>query len=342
MSQWLMPAEWAEQERVWMAFPRDGYTVGDEPNSRMAAYESWARVVNSILEFEPVNVVVDPSAMVLARQLLDPRAEIIEAELDDSWMRDIGPTFVLGAGGELGAVDWTFNGWGANAWALWERDREIAKFVSDEVSSTHIPSTLVNEGGGIHVDGEGTVLVTETVQLDPFRNPYITKERVEWELARTIGAKKTIWLPRGLHRDYGTPGTRGHVDMVACFAKPGVVLLHWQENPEHPDHALNIELEKILLSETDAAGRKLQVVRVPAPKTLKDEHGWVDFTYINHLVVNGGIIACGFGEEVADARAAKILGEAYGRKVVTIDAREIFIRGGGLHCITQQQPKSGK
>lgn len=337
-----MPAEWAEQERVWMAFPRDGYTVGDEPNSRMAAYESWARVVNSILEFEPVNVVVDPSAMVLARQLLDPRAEIVEAELDDSWMRDIGPTFVLGAGGELGAVDWTFNGWGANAWALWERDREIAKFVSDEVSSTHIPSTLVNEGGGIHVDGEGTVLVTETVQLDPFRNPYITKERVEWELARTIGAKKTIWLPRGLHRDYGTPGTRGHVDMVACFAKPGVVLLHWQENPEHPDHALSIELEKILLSETDAAGRKLQVVRVPAPKTLKDEHGWVDFTYINHLVVNGGIIACGFGEEVADARAAKILGEAYGRKVVTIDAREIFIRGGGIHCITQQQPKSGK
>ncbi|MEN9707520.1 MAG: hypothetical protein RIS31_1086 [Actinomycetota bacterium] len=337
-----MPAEWAEQERVWMAFPRDGYTVGDEPNSRMAAYESWARVVNSILEFEPVNVVVDPSAMVLARQLLDPRAEIIEAELDDSWMRDIGPTFVLGAGGELGAVDWTFNGWGANAWALWERDREIAKFVSDEVSSTHIPSTLVNEGGGIHVDGEGTVLVTETVQLDPFRNPYITKERVEWELARTIGAKKTIWLPRGLHRDYGTPGTRGHVDMVACFAKPGVVLLHWQENPEHPDHALSIELEKMLLSETDAAGRKLQVVRVPAPKTLKDEHGWVDFTYINHLVVNGGIIACGFGEEVADARAAKILGEAYGRKVVTINAREIFIRGGGIHCITQQQPKSGK
>ena len=337
-----MPAEWAEQERVWMAFPRDGYTVGDEPNSRMAAYESWARVVNSILEFEPVNVVVDPSAMVLARQLLDPRAEIVEAELDDSWMRDIGPTFVLGAGGELGAVDWTFNGWGANAWALWERDREIAKFVSDEVSSTHIPSTLVNEGGGIHVDGEGTVLVTETVQLDPFRNPYITKERVEWELARTIGAKKTIWLPRGLHRDYGTPGTRGHVDMVACFAKPGVVLLHWQENPEHPDHALSIELEKMLLSETDAAGRKLQVVRVPAPKTLKDEHGWVDFTYINHLVVNGGIIACGFGEDVADARAAKILGEAYGRKVVTIDAREIFIRGGGIHCITQQQPKSGK
>ena len=337
-----MPAEWAEQERVWMAFPRDGYTVGDEPQSRKAAYETWAKVANSILEFEPVTVVVDPSARELATELLDARVEIVEAELDDSWMRDIGPTFVIGASGKLGAVDWTFNGWGANAWALWERDREIAKIVSDEVGSEHIPSTLVNEGGGIHVDGEGTVLVTETVQLDPFRNPYTTKERVEWELERTIGARKAIWVPRGLHRDYGTPGTRGHVDMVACFAGPGVVLLHWQENPEHPDHALSVELEKLFLSETDAAGRKLQVVRVPAPKVLKDDHGWVDYTYINHLVVNGGVIACGFGDAEADAAAAKILAEAYGRKVVTIDAREIFIRGGGIHCITQQQPKSGK
>ena len=340
MTSWMMPPEWAEQERVWMAFPRDGYTVGDEPISRMAAYETWAKVANAILEFEPVTVVVDPSARELARDLLNSDVEIIEADLDDSWMRDIGPTFVLSKDGKLGAVDWTFNGWGANAWALWERDREIAKFVSDATLAAHIPSTLVNEGGGIHVDGEGTVLVTETVQLDPFRNPYTTKERVEWELDRTIGAKKAIWLPRGLHRDYGTPGTRGHVDMVACFAKPGVILLHWQENPEHPDHALSVELEKLLLSETDASGRKLEVIRVPAPKLLKDDHGWVDFTYINHLVVNNGVIACGFGDSDADAKAAEILGNAYGRKVVTIDAREIFIRGGGIHCITQQQPKA--
>lgn len=342
MSQWVMPAEWAEHERIWMAFPRDGYTVGDEPESRRAAYETWARVANSILEFEPVSIVVDPSAMALAKELLDPRVKIVEAPLDDFWMRDIGPTFVVNAAGELAGVDWTFNGWGANAWALWERDREIAKTVIDEIGVTHIPSTLVNEGGGIHVDGEGTVLLTETVQLDPFRNPYTTKERVEWELERTIGLKKAIWLPRGLTRDYGTPGTRGHVDMVACFAKPGTVLLHWQANPEHPDHALSVELEKLLKNSTDAAGRKLEVVRVPAPKQLQDEHGWVDFTYINHLVVNGGVIACGFGDAEADANAAELLSKAYGRKAVTIDAREVFIRGGGIHCITQQQPKAGR
>lgn len=128
--------------------------------------------------------------------------------------------------------------------------------------------------------------------------------------------------------------------MVACFARPGVVLLHWQENSEHPDYALSRELEQLLLAETDAAGRKLEVIRVPAPSTLKDEHGFVDFSYINHLVINGAVIACGFNESEADARAAEILSEAYGRKVVTIDAREIFVRGGGIHCITQQQPKA--
>jgi agmatine deiminase len=340
MNNWMMPAEWAEQERVWLAYPRDNYTIGDEPVSREAAYATWAAVANAIIEFEPVTAVVDPSSLADAKKRLDPRIEILEAALDDSWMRDIGPTFVLDSTGELGAVDWTFNGWGANLWSMWERDREIAKFVSDAAGSQHIPSTMVNEGGGIHVDGEGTVLVTETVQLDPFRNPYLTKERVEWELNRTIGATKAIWLPRGLHRDYGAPGTRGHVDMVACFAKPGVVLLHWQSNPEHPDHALSVELEKLLLNQTDAAGRRLQVVRVEAPAQLKDEHGFVDFTYINHLVVNGGVIACGFGDPEADQRAAEVLAEAYGRRVVTIDAREIFIRGGGIHCITQQQPKA--
>jgi agmatine deiminase len=340
MTKWIMPAEWAEQERVWFAFPRDNYTIGDEPESRERAYATWGQVANAIVEFEPVTAVVDPSALAEAKKRLDPRIEILVSPLDDSWMRDIGPTFVLNQDGKLGGVDWTFNGWGANNWAMWERDREIAKFASDAAGAEHLPSALVNEGGGIHVDGEGTVLLTETVQLDPMRNPYTTKERVEWEMARTIGANKAIWLPRGLHRDYGSPGTRGHVDMVACFAKPGVVLLHWQENPEHPDHALSVELEKLFLSETDAQGRKLQVIRVPAPLQQKDEHGWVDFSYINHLVVNGGVIACGFGEPEADARAAKILGEAYGREVVTIDAREIFYRGGGIHCITQQQPKA--
>jgi len=338
---WMMPPEWAPQDRVWMAFPRVGYTLGDDPASAEEAWGAWAAVANAAAGFEPVTMVVDPSAVDEARRRLSSEIELVEAPLDDFWMRDIGPSFVLDESGELGAVDWTFNGWGANAWSTWERDDRIASFVAAEAGATHLPSPLVNEGGGIHVDGEGTVLLTETVQLDPRRNPYATKERVEWELRRTIGANRFIWLPRGLTRDYESAGTRGHVDMVATFARPGVVLLHWQDDPAHPDYAVVRQVRATLEKATDAAGRRLEFIELPAPATLTDDEGFVDWNYANHLVVNGGVIACGYGEPDADSRAAGILADAYGREVVTIDARPILERGGGIHCITQQQPAVG-
>ena len=202
-----------------------------------------------------------------------------------------------------------------------------------------IPSLLVNEGGGIHVDGEGTILLTETVQLDPDRNPHADKARVEAEMARTLGTEKAIWLPKGLARDYETFGTRGHVDIVATFPSPGKILLHSQPNPDHPDHRTMQEIRHLLSEATDAKGRRFEIIDVPAPETLRDGHDFVDWSYINHLVVNDGVIACGFGEAKADARARDILAAAYpGRRVVTVDARELFARGGGVHCITQQQP----
>jgi agmatine deiminase len=338
---WKMPAEFAPQERVWMAFPRDGYTLGDDPASAEEARRAWAAVANAAAGFEPITVVVDPSSRSHATRLLDGAIEKLEAPLDDFWMRDIGPSFVVDdTTGALGAVDWIFNGWGANAWATWENDREIGSFVGEAAGAEIVSSMLVNEGGGIHVDGEGTVIVTETVQLDPFRNPYATKATVERELARTIGATRVIWLPRGLTRDYTSGGTRGHVDMVAAFAAPGRVLVHTQPNPEHPDYAVTWQLRHELESATDAAGRHLEIIELPAPETLRDDEGFVDWNYANHLVVNGGVIACGYGEPASDERAARILAEAYGRDVVTIDARPILARGGGVHCITQQQPAS--
>lgn len=339
---WKMPAEFAPQERIWTAFPRDGYTLGDDAESAEEARLAWSGVANAAARFEPVTVVVDPSSRSHANRLLDGSIDIVEAPLDDFWMRDIGPSFVLDdETGALGAVDWVFNGWGANAWATWENDREIGSFVAAEAGAELVSSMLVNEGGGIHVDGEGTVIVTETVQLDPFRNPYATKQQVERELARTIGATNVIWLPRGLTRDYTSGGTRGHVDMVAAFAAPGRVLVHTQNNPEHPDYFVTRQLRSVLEAATDAAGRRLEIIELPAPETVQDEDGYVDWNYANHLVVNGGVIACGYGEPEADARAAAILAEAYDREVVTIDARPILARGGGIHCITQQQPLAG-
>ena len=338
---WRMPAETAPHERTWMAFPRAGLTLGDDAASAEEAYASWTAVAHAVAEFEPLTMVVDPSELDRARRMLSSEIEILEAPLDEFWMRDFGPTFVVDdeRPGVLGAVDWIFNGWGAPEWAEWKKSAEIARFVAARVDAELVSSVLVNEGGGIHVDGEGTVLLTETVQLDPNRNPYADRARVEAELARTIGATHAIWLPRGLTRDYDDFSTNGHVDIVATIPSPGTLLLHSQDNPGHPDFEVSRELRALLSETTDAAGRPFEIVDLPAPDTLRDHEGFVDWSYVNHLVVNGGVIACGFGEERADAAAREILADAYpGRRVVTVDAREIFARGGGIHCITQQQP----
>lgn len=338
---WRMPAETAPHERTWMAFPREGLTLGDTDADRAEGYEAWSAVARAVAEFEPVTMAVDPSQTTRARRMLGSGIEVLETPLDEFWMRDMGPTFVVDDArpGVLGAVDWVFNGWGAPAWAQWQLSAEVARTVAAHLGAELVSSTMVNEGGGIHVDGEGTVLLTETVQLDSRRNPYLDKARVEAELRRTIGAAKAIWLPRGLTRDYDEFGTNGHVDIVAAFASPGRVLLHTQNDPDHPDHAVSRDLRSVLEAQTDAAGRRLEVIALPAPATLRDDEGPVDWSYVNHLVVNSGVIACGFGEAAADANARAILADAYpGRKVVTVDARPIFARGGGIHCITQQQP----
>ncbi len=344
---WRMPPEWAPHERTWMAWPSSGYTLGDTEAEADVARRTWSSVARAVAGFEPVVLVADPSSVDLARAWVGrdgPTAhgiEVAELALDDAWMRDIGPTFVLDEVGRLGAVDWVFNGWGAQEWAAWDDDALVASEVADWAGAKRIGSPLVNEGGGIHVDGLGTVLLTETVQLDPGRNPLLTRADVEAEMARTIGATRCLWLPRGLTRDYDEFGTRGHVDIVATFASPGVVLLHWQDDPAHPDHAVSVELERLLSSAHDARGGHLEVVRVPAPRTLEDGEGWVDWSYINHLVVNGGVVACAFEDE-RDAGSLAVLERAYpGRTLVPVDARPLFDRGGGIHCITQQQPASG-
>ena len=336
---WKMLAETAPLERVWMAFPLECFSLGDDPET---TYAAWTATAHAIAEFVPVTMVVDPSESLRAARMLGSHIERAEAPLDDFWMRDIGPTFVVDdqRPGRLGAVDWIYNGWGAQHWAKWHNDREIARLVAEGAGAEVVSSLLVNEGGAIHTDGEGTVLVTETVQLDPARNPYADKRSVEAELARTLGAEKVIWLPRGLTRDYEDLGTRGHVDMVAVLPAPGVLLLHRQDNPNHPDHAVTSALKELLSGLTDARGRTFDIVDLPAPEAQRDDDGFVDFNYVNHLVANDGVIACAFNEPAADARAADVLKSVYPDRIVsTIDARPIMSRGGGIHCITQQQPK---
>jgi len=285
-------------------------------------------------------MVIDPGEHAAAQRYLSADIDVVEAPLNDAWMRDMGPTFVHADDGSVAAVDWVFNGWGAQDWAQWDRDEKIGVFVAGRAATPVVSSALVNEGGGIQVDGEGTALATETVQLDPGRNPGLNRADVEAELARTIGSTHVVWLPRGLARDSEQYGTRGHVDIVATFTAPGRVLVHDQRDPAHPDHAVSRTVVDLLERSVDATGRRLEVTRLPAPTVLADAGGPVDYSYVNHFVVNGAVVSCSFDDPVDD-EALEILAAAYpGRAVVPVDARPLFARGGGVHCITQQQPAS--
>ncbi|MFL6070778.1 MAG: agmatine/peptidylarginine deiminase, partial [Actinomycetes bacterium] len=266
----------------------------------------------------------------------------IEAKLNDGWFRDSGPTFVRDRRDEsLAAVHWTFNAWGEMQAYDW--DALIGGAVGDLAGVPVVSSNLVNEGGGICVDGEGTVIVTETVQLHDRRNPGWTKEQVEDELRRTIGATKVIWLERGLMGDMQqyrpNVGTNGHVDVLAAFIRPGVVVVHGQSDPEHHDHAVMAENVRRLRDSKDAQGRSLEILTLPAPEDTVVDGVSIDHSYVNFAFVNGGVVMSTYADAVADERAMGLMRELFpDRSVVGVDARPIFRNGGGIHCITQQQP----
>jgi agmatine deiminase len=334
-----MPAEWEPHTRTWMAWPPVGGAVqGSGPD----AVAAWAATANRIVEFEPVTMVASPESFAQARGRLDPRVTVVPSDLDDGWLRDSGPTFVVADDGRLAAVCWVFNGWGQTV-DDYSDDARLGAFVSGQAGVPVVASPLVNEGGGIHVDGEGTVLLTESVQLHTRRNPGWTKEQVEEELARTIGAQTAIWLERGLMGDMQEfrpgVGTNGHVDVLAAFVRPGVVVVHGQPDVDHPDHAVMAENVRRLRAARDARGRALEVVTIDAPTTVLEDGVALDHSYINFSFVNDGLVMSTFGDPVADQRARETFERLFpSRRIVEVDARPIFRNGGGVHCITQQEP----
>lgn len=334
-----MPAEWEPHVATWMQFPTGNFTFGPSGSESLDRYQqAWATVANAVARFEPVLVAVNPDDVDAARDHLGEGAEIYVTAIDDAWCRDSGPTFLVDGSGGLAAAHWRFNAWGNGKYLSHEHDARVGAVIAAASGARIFESAMVNEGGGIHVDGAGTVIITETVQLDPDRNPGWTARQVEDELAAMIGVRKVIWLPRGLTKDYDEFGTSGHVDILATFTPTGKVLVHRQQDPAHPDHAVSDEIIAVLRSSTDSAGRALDVVEVAAPVTGWEDDQPVDWSYINHYVCNGAVIMCAFDDPNDDAAAAQLAAAYPGREIVRVDARPIFECGGGIHCITQQVP----
>ena len=337
-----------------MAWPErpDNWRLGAKP-----AQEAFAAVAAAIAAAEPVTVAVSDGQFEHARALLPAQARLVEISTDDAWMRDIGPTFLTGPAG-LRGVDWRFNAWGGLEGGLyfpWDRDERVARKVLEIEGAGRYRAPLVLEGGSIHVDGEGTVLATEECLLNPNRNPGLDRARIERLVLDHLGAQRMIWLGRGVYADE----TDGHVDNLACFARPGVVLLTYCEEPSDPQHEISVEAEQRLHAARDAQGRELEVVRLPSPGPVlitEEESRGVDrvagsqprlpgdrlaASYANFYTANGRVVYPLLDErtdELAGERLAACFPE---REIVGVPAREILLGGGNVHCITQQVPAVG-
>jgi agmatine deiminase len=350
-----MPAEFEPHSGCWMAWPErpDNWRLGAKPAQR-----AFAAVAEAINVSEPVTMAVSDAQFEHCRSLLSPSIRVVEISTDDAWMRDIGPTFVIDGKGARRGVDWRFNAWGGLDGGLyfpWDRDERVARKVLEIEGADRYRAPIVLEGGSIHVDGEGTVLATEQCLLNPNRNPSLSREQIERVLLEHLGAEKVIWLGRGVYNDE----TDGHVDNLACFAQPGVVLLTYAKDESDPQHAISRDAHQRLAAATDARGRALEVISLPSPGPItitEEQAGGVDAvagslprragdrlaaSYANFYIA-GTRIVFPLLDERYDETAARTLGECFPeREIVGVPAREILLGGGNIHCITQQVAAAG-
>jgi agmatine deiminase len=347
-----MPGEFEPHAQTWMLWPQrpDNWRLGAKPAQR-----AWVQVATAIAQFEPINVGVNHAQFENARNLLPAEVRVVELSSNDAWVRDCGPTFVVNATGDVRLVDWEFNAWGGlydGLYFPWDLDQLIPRKIAELERVDRYRAPLVLEGGSIHVDGEGTVITTEECLLSPGRNPQLSREEIEGFLGEYLSVDKVIWLGRGIDPDE----TNGHVDDVACFARPGVVLAAVSDDTDDWRYELLQDNLRRLRAATDAKGRKLEVHTVPMPAIMEisaDEAWGVDSaegsiprepgdktaaSYLNFLIVNGGLIMPQFGDPNDAVVKARLEAVFPDRRIVTVPGREIVLGGGNVHCITQQQP----
>ncbi len=347
-----MPGEFEPHTKTWMLWPErpDNWRDGAVPAQR-----AFVEVARAIAQFEPVVMGVNPAQFEAARLMLPHPVKVEVIENDDAWMRDCGPTFVVTHYQRVRGIDWVFNAWGGaqgGLYASWERDAAVAQRVLDLEGIDRYKAPIVLEGGSIHVDGDGTLLTTEECLLNPNRNPTLSKAEIEKILISYLNVSKIIWLGQGVFGDE----TSGHVDNLCCFARLGVVLLTWTDDPTDPQYPISRDALQRLERASDARGRKLTIHKIHQPDPLlitqaeaqgvQQTHGTkprqygdrMAASYVNFYLCNGGAVVPTFADPhdgLALETLQRILPE---RKVIGVPAREILLGGGNIHCITQQQP----
>ena len=331
---YAMPAEWATHARTWMCWPCRTEAWGG-PEGLLRAKQAVARVARAISSFEPVVMAARAADAAEAKLATSGKTEIFEVPLDDSWARDSGPTFLTRPDGGRAAVQWEFNAWG-NKYHPWAEDAQFASRAALQSDVRVYAAPLVCEGGAINTDGQGTLITTEQCLLNANRNPHLDRQQVEERLALFTGARRVIWLGEG----FSDEETDGHIDNIACFLAPAKVLVGVPAMRSHPDFEPVMELLRRLGEARDAEGRRFEIVELEQPsKTGTDWRGRpLQASYVNFYLANGGVVMPAFDDR-NDEKARAILAQCFpDRDILQIQANDIVEGGGGIHCITQQEP----
>lgn len=353
-----MPGEFEPHEGCIMIWPE---RPGSWGHGAVRARKAFARVAEAIADSERVIVLAGSGSAESARRMLSSRIEVEVMESDDSWARDVAPTFVVNGDGRVRGIDWQFNAWGGTydgLYGSWDQDDRVASGFCERYGyEWYDARPFVMEGGAIHSDGQGTVLVTEACLLSPGRNPDLSKAEIEEKLGAYLGAEKVIWLKHGIWGDE----TNEHVDNVCAFVRPGQVVLSWTDDRNDPQYELSRADLEILEAERDARGRRFTVRRLPIPEKpvciTEEDLADMEFepgedrrevgerlaaSYVNFYISNGGIILPQFGD-ANDETAVRIIKECFPeRSVCPVYSRDILTGGGNIHCITQQIPAGRK
>jgi agmatine deiminase len=344
-----MPGAIEAKTRCWMIWPErtDEWPFGAKPGQK-----AYARVATAIATSDPLTMCVSARQYKNARVMLPPNIRIVEMSNDDAWMRDVGPNFVVNdATGEVRGVDWVFRSWGG-LYSPYDADDQIARKVLDMEGLDRYRAPMVAEGGALQCDGEGTLITTRQCLLNPNRKIGNTDAQIEQALVDYLGVNKVIWLPRGCPFDT----TDGHVDDLAVFARPGVVLLTWTEDRADPQYDVSQEAFDILSSVTDARGRRFDIHKVVQPDPIvwtEEEAAAVDVvdgiahrvageriaaTYINYYIGNKAVFVPTYEDRNDVAGLAAVQACFPRHRVIGVPGcRDILIIGGSIGCITQPQ-----
>jgi len=348
-----MPGEFEDQAASYMIWPErpDNWREGGKP-----AQKAFARLAETIAQFEPVTMLVNQDQYNHARASLSPAVRVVEMSSNDSWMKDCGPFYVVNDAGDIRAVDFQFNAWGGLLDGLyfpWDKDNQIGKKVADLQEFPVYEVAAVLEGCAIHVDGQGTLIATESVVLSEGRNPGgLTKADAEKIFHDYLGVTKTIWLPEGYFMDE----TNGDIDNMLNFVAPGEVVLTWTDDTSDPQAEISEDAYERLAVATDARGRHFKIHKLQTPRVLtlsEAEANGVDpingmlprvagqrltASYVSYITTNQAILMPIF-DDPQDAVAHEQLAALYPtRQVVDVPATEILTGGGNIHTIAAGVP----